>query len=128
MDPEKRNRLAAVGWVETSLEELLGLTPAESKLIDLRIAMSRAAKVARKQAGLSQGDIAKIIKTSQPRVARAEQSGKDVSLDAIARCLLATGVDVTITVTPSQSPTKKPVGKVVIGRKATRRKRAKAAS
>lgn len=118
MNPEKRKRLAAVGWVETSLEDLLGLSPAESKLIDLRIAMSRAAKAAREQAGLTQGDIAKIIKTSQPRVAKAEQSGRDVSLDAIARCLLATGAEVTITVKRSEVALKKSIGsKAVVGKK-----------
>ena len=91
MDAEKKKRLAAVGWVETSLEELLGLTSEEIQLIDLRRSMAHAAKEARIHAGLTQADIAKKLNTRQPSVARAEQPGKDVSLDFIARCLVAAG-------------------------------------
>lgn len=91
MDAEKKQRLAAVGWVETSLEDLLGLTPEEVQLIDLRRSVARAAKDARVRAGLTQADIAKRLKTRQPSVARAEQPGKDVSLDFIVRCLVAAG-------------------------------------
>ena len=91
MNPSKRKRLAAAGWVETSLEELLGLTPEEVQLIDLRRSMARAAKEARERAGLTQADIAKRIKSSQPRVAKAELPGNDVSLDLIFRCLAAAG-------------------------------------
>jgi len=91
MDADKRKRLAAVGWVETGLENLLGLTPEEVQLIDLRRSMARAAKAARERAGLTQADIAKKIKSSQPRVAKAEQTAKDVTLDLIFRCLAAAG-------------------------------------
>ena len=91
MDSDKRKRLAVAGWVETSLEDLLGLTPEEVQLIDLRRSMARAAKAARERAGLTQADIAKKIKSSQPRVAKAEQPAKDVTLDLIFRCLAAAG-------------------------------------
>ncbi len=91
MDAAKKKRLASVGWVETSLEDLLGLTPEEVQLIDLRRSIARAAKDARVRAGLTQADIAKKLNTRQPSVARAEQPGKDVSLDFIVRCLLAAG-------------------------------------
>ena len=97
MEPEKRKRLAAAGWVETSLEDLLGLSPEEVQLIDLRRSMARAAKTARERAGLTQADIAKKIKSSQPRVAKAELPGKDVSLDLIFRCLAAAGGGITPT-------------------------------
>ncbi len=91
MDGDKKKRLAAVGWVETSLENLLGLTSEEVRLIDLRRSVARAAKEARIRSGLTQADIAKKLKTRQPSVARAEQPGKDVSLDFIVRCLVAAG-------------------------------------
>ena len=89
------------------MEDLLGLTPEEVQLIDLRRSMARAAKEARERAGFTQADIAKKIKSSQPRVAKAERPTKDVTLDMIFRCLAAAGGGLEPTYKMGRTPEKK---------------------
>ena len=77
------------GWVEGSVEELLGLEPWESDLIELRLALADAVRRIRSRQGLSQQDLADRVGSSQPRVAKLEQA--EASLDAIVRAALALG-------------------------------------
>ncbi len=93
MTPEEKKRLEAAGYTVGDTQQFLGLTDEEMKLIDLRIALVRAAKAARKKAGLTQADIAKRIGSSQPRVAAVERFGTEPSLDLVIRCLYAAGGD-----------------------------------
>ncbi len=93
MTPEEKNRIEAAGYTVGDTQQFLGLTDEEMKLIDLRIALVRAAKAARKKAGLTQADIAKRIGSSQPRVAAVERFRTEPSLDLVIRCLYAAGGD-----------------------------------
>ncbi len=100
------------GWVEGTIEDLLGLEPWESALIELRLALARAVRTIRTRQGLSQKDLADRLGSTQPRVAKLEQA--DASLDAILRAAFALGAtrdEVGRTVaksgacTPRRSPT-----------------------
>lgn len=95
MTPEKRKRLEAAGYVVGDTRDFLGLTPEEVQLIDLRIRVSRAIKVAREKAGITQAQLAEKIGSSQPRIAVAEMAGKGASLDLLFRCLFAAGGQLT---------------------------------
>ena len=48
MDDKKRAELAAKGWVATSVEEFLGLTPQEVARIDQMIKAERERSVAKR--------------------------------------------------------------------------------
>lgn len=94
MDKEKRKKLEAKGWEVTSVAEFLELTPDEEKIIELRLALSNALKKRRLASNLSQADFAKLLNSSQSRVAKMEIGDKSVSLDLLIRSLFKTGVDV----------------------------------
>jgi ribosome-binding protein aMBF1 (putative translation factor) len=91
MNKEKRQALEAAGFVFGSAEDFLELTAEERRLVELRLAVSRGVRVQREQQHLSQKDLAKRMKTTQPRVARLEAGSSEVSLDFMFRGFFALG-------------------------------------
>ncbi len=91
MDSEKRKRLKAAGWVVGDTKDFLNLTTAEAELIELKVRLALFAKKQRKTKNLSQEALAKIMGSSQSRVAKIESGDPSVSLDLIVRALLTTG-------------------------------------
>ena len=93
MNEEKRKRLAAKGWKTTSVADFLELTPEESALIELRLALSNALKQKRLEAKLTQEAFAKKLRSSQSRLAKMEAGDPSVSFDLLIRNLFAAGID-----------------------------------
>lgn len=91
METKKRQGLEAHGWKVGSAEEFLDLTPDESAYVDLRIKLSDAVRRLRKQRSLTQLQLAKLLQSSQSRIAKAESADESVSLDLLIRSLLALG-------------------------------------
>jgi predicted XRE-type DNA-binding protein len=91
MDKRKRKALEAAGWVFENAEDFLELTPEERCLVELRIAISRDIRARREQQQMTQLQLAKKLKTSQPRVVKIEAGSADVSLDLMFRSLFALG-------------------------------------
>lgn len=91
MQPTKRKRLEAAGWRIGSAADFLELTPEESALIELKLSLSTRLKERRAKQNLSQTDLAKLLGSSQSRVAKMEAGDPSVSLDLLVRALLATG-------------------------------------
>jgi DNA-binding XRE family transcriptional regulator len=91
MDPDKRQRLKRAGFRVGSAAEFLELTPAESALVEARLALSNALRARRKAQNLSQAGLAKRLNSSQSRVAKIEAGDPSVSLDLMARAFLETG-------------------------------------
>ena len=91
MRKDKRERLAKKGWRFGSANEFLELTPEESAYLDLKIKLSADLKRLRTERKLTQIELAKIIHSSQSRVAKMEVGDPTVSLDLIIRSLLALG-------------------------------------
>ena len=89
---EKKKRLEDAGWRVGNAEDLLGLSPAESEYIDVKIALSRKLKEVRLQRNLSQIETAKILKTSQSRVVKMEKGDASVSTDLLIKGLFSLGV------------------------------------
>jgi predicted XRE-type DNA-binding protein len=103
---KQKARLAAAGWVETTVEEFLGLSETESALIEIRLALGRAVAKRRKKNRWTQSQVAKAIGSTQSRVALVEQADPEVSADLILKALIATGVksrDITKALTQSVS-------------------------
>ncbi len=90
MDKTKRKRLAAKGWKVGTVAEFLELTPQESALIEIKLALSRTLKQ-RRAKQMTQAELARRIRSSQPRVAKVEGGSNSVSLDLLVRAMLATG-------------------------------------
>ena len=91
MDQVKQQQLEAKGWKVGSVEEFLELTPEESSYIELKLALSDSLRTYRRQRQLTQMDLAKLLKSSQSRVAKMEAGDPSVSLDLLVRSLLAMG-------------------------------------
>lgn len=91
MKKEKRARLESKGWKVGTVRELLGLTKAEEALVELKLALSRGLRERRARRGLTQAQLAKLLKSSQSRVAKMEAGDPSVSVDLLIRSLLAMG-------------------------------------
>ena len=87
----KKNRLEKKGWKVGSADEFLDLSPAESAYIEMKLRLSEALRRRRIRRNLSQVEVAKLIKSSQSRVAKMEGGDPSVSLDLLIRSLLALG-------------------------------------
>ena len=91
MDPAKKARLKKSGHTFTTVDNFLDLTPAESAIVESRLALADALKAARTAAGLSQEALGNAIGSSQASIARAERADGSVSTDLILRALFGTG-------------------------------------
>lgn len=91
MKAAKRRKLEAKGWKIGSVEGFLDLSPEEVAYIELKLALSNSLKERRTKGKLSQVEVAKLIKTSQSRVAKMEAGDPSVSIDLLVKSLLALG-------------------------------------
>jgi DNA-binding XRE family transcriptional regulator len=90
MDRAKRERLEAKGWRVGTISEFLELTPEETILIEIKLALSRSLKERRQQL-MTQAELAQKVQSSQPRIAKAENGDASVSIELLIRAMLATG-------------------------------------
>jgi DNA-binding XRE family transcriptional regulator len=105
MEQAKRERLEAKGWKVGTVAEFLGLTPEESALVEIRVALSRNLRE-RRERQMTQAELAQRIHSSQPRIAKAEGGDHSVSIELLMRAMLATGA------TPND------IGRVIAGAEA----------
>jgi len=91
MKADKRRRLEAKGWRLGSAQEFLLLTPEEAALVDLRLKLADGVRELRKQRRLTQAELARLLGSSQSRVAKVEMADESVSLDLLIRSFLAMG-------------------------------------
>lgn len=91
MEENKRQQLELAGWKVGTVDEFLGLSPEESELIELKLALSRHLKKLRTNQHLSQEALAKRMSSSQSRVAKIESGDPSVSVDLLVRALVYTG-------------------------------------
>lgn len=100
MDTAKKKRLTAQkkhleaqGWQFGTVAEFLGLTPSQSAVIEIKIALSDRIKSRRQELGLTQRQLATRLKTQQPAIARLELgAGRTVTIDILTHTLLDMGV------------------------------------
>jgi DNA-binding XRE family transcriptional regulator len=91
MDTKKRKRLEAAGWTVADAAAFLKLTPEESALVEMRLALSQSLRERRLAAGVTQTELAKHLGSSQSRVAKLEAGDPSVSLELLIRALLTVG-------------------------------------
>lgn len=92
MDNTKKKRLEERGWKVGTVQEFLGLTSEEVAYVELKLALSENLKKRRQRKKLTQVELAKLLKSSQSRVAEMEAGDPSVSLDLLVRSLFALGV------------------------------------
>ena len=91
MNNAKRKRLRAAGWKIGGAREFLGLSDEENEIVELKIRLADAVKAQRTRRELTQHQLAKLLGTSQSRVAKIEAGDPSVSIDLMLRSLLRMG-------------------------------------
>jgi DNA-binding XRE family transcriptional regulator len=91
MRKSKKDRLEKKGWKIGAVDEFLDLSTEEAAYIELKLRLSENLRRRRERSNLTQVELAKLIKSSQSRVAKMEGGDPSVSLDLLIRSLLALG-------------------------------------
>ncbi len=91
MEKKKRERLLAAGWKVSTAAEFLDLSPEEEALVEARIALTRRIRSVREEKGMTQVQVARLIGSSQSRVAKMEAADRTVSIDMMMRTLFRLG-------------------------------------
>ena len=92
MNKSKRANLAKKGWKLGSADEFLKLSAEEAAYIELKLALSEKLKEKRVRKNLTQAEFARLIHSSQSRIAKMEAGDPTVSVDLLVKSLLALGV------------------------------------
>jgi DNA-binding XRE family transcriptional regulator len=91
MQQSKRKVLKEKGWKLGTAAEFLGLSDEEVAVIELKLALGNALKARRQKKRLTQAAFAKLISSSQSRVAKMEAGDPSVSLDLLVKSMLTLG-------------------------------------
>jgi DNA-binding XRE family transcriptional regulator len=91
MRKEKKSRLEAARWRGGSAQHFLGLADEEATFVELKLALASGLRTRRERQRMTQSELAKLIESSQSRVAKMEVGDRSVSLDLLVRSLLAMG-------------------------------------
>jgi hypothetical protein len=91
MKKVKKQKLEAAGWRVGSVSDFLNLSPEETAIVEMKLALAAGVKRRRIARGVTQGELASRLGSSQSRVAKLEGSDPSVSIDLLMRALLALG-------------------------------------
>lgn len=79
------------GWAEGSVQDLLGLNDDEAAIVEMRVRLAEKVREKRRARRITQTQLAKRMRSTQPRVARLEQA--DASMEMLIKALFALGSD-----------------------------------
>ena len=91
MRESKRSKLVRKGRKLGSAKDFPGLAPQEEAYIELRLKLADGLKLRRGSRGVTQTQLARVLRSSQSRVAKMEAGDPTVSLDLLVKSLLALG-------------------------------------
>jgi len=92
MKASKKAKLESKGWTVGSAEEFLDLSSEEVAYIEMKLALSEKLKERRQRKRMTQAQLAKLMRSSQSRIAKMEAGDPSVSIDLLMKSLLALGV------------------------------------
>ena len=98
MDAKKLKRLKAMGGKVTTVQDFLELSNEDMAVIEARLALAKAIRERREDAGLTQAALAKSLGSSQARIAKMEGGDPQASLDSMVRALAAVSRRVKLTI------------------------------
>lgn len=116
MKATKKKKLIKAGWTVGSASEFLELQPAEEVIVAMKLSLASELKTLRKEKDLTQEQVAKLIGSSQSRIAKMETADKSASLDLFIRSLASLGA--------SRSQIGKVIATKMVQKKSTPRKKA----
>ena len=79
------------GWTEGSVQDLLALTDEEAAIVEMRARLAERVRKRRRSQRITQEDLARRMRSTQPRIARLEQA--DASIEMLMRALFVLGAD-----------------------------------
>ena len=91
MNTAKRKHIESKGWKVGTAKEFLNLSPEESAYVELKLELSKILLQTRRENEMTQEQLARLLKSSQSRVAKMELGDPSVSLDLLVRSLFAMG-------------------------------------
>lgn len=91
MKVSKKKKLEAAGWKVGSTAEFLELSDAEAMLVNIKVALAKKVRAMRQERKITQQQLAKLIGSSQSRVAKLEIADRSVSMELLIRSLLSMG-------------------------------------
>ena len=91
MRDDKKKRLEAGSWKVGTTREFLRLSADKEAYIELRLRLADGLKKRRLHRHLTQTDLARVVRSSQSRIAKMEAGDPTVSLDLLIRSLLVLG-------------------------------------
>ena len=91
MKSAKKKKLEAAGWKVGSADEFLGLSESEIMLVNMKASLAKRVRETRRSKRLSQVRLAKLIGSSQSRVAKLESGDRSVSIELLIKTLAAMG-------------------------------------
>jgi len=92
MHESKRKRLEAKGWRVGTAADFLSLSTEEAAYVELKLRLADRLRKRRQQRSLTQHGLARLVGSSQSRVAKMEAGDPSVTLDLLIRALLVLGV------------------------------------
>ncbi|MBI4248008.1 MAG: helix-turn-helix transcriptional regulator [Elusimicrobia bacterium] len=91
MNEAKRKKLESKGWRVGGAQEFLGLSNEDAAFIEFKLKLAQSLRAKRLKRRMGQIQVAKIIHSSQSRVAKMEAADSSVSIDLLVRSHLALG-------------------------------------
>jgi DNA-binding XRE family transcriptional regulator len=91
MNRAKKEKLTKAGWKSGSAAQFLHLTPEEELYVELKASLSQRLRQQRRKSHLTQQELARLVKSSQSRIAKMERGDPSVSIDLLIKSLLALG-------------------------------------
>jgi len=92
MRASKRRKLEAKGWKVGNADAFLRLSPEESAYIELKLKLAESLRETRVRLLLTQQKVARLLHSSQSRVAKMGAGDPSVSIDLMIRSLIELGV------------------------------------
>ena len=92
MKKAKRAALERKGWRIGSARDFLGLSAEEAAYVEMKLALGEKLKEQRRRKRITQAELAKMVRSSQSRVAKMESGDPSVSIDLLVKSLFALGV------------------------------------
>ena len=91
MKPSKRKQLQKSGWTVGDAADFLGLSEEEAAYVELKVRLAEKLRSLRQKKKVSQTELAKMLGSSQSRVAKMEGGDPTVSADLLLKGLIALG-------------------------------------
>ena len=91
MDKRKKAALEASGWKVGDAREFLGLSDDEAIFIEMKLALAEGLRALRLEESLTQEEVARLVGSSQSRIAKMEVADASVTMDLLVRTLLRLG-------------------------------------